>query len=128
MPDLNDLTCRRSRRQKKPSVASKESNDPITRRLHGLMTFLVLFTAVAGKFAGSIASGPQYCMTTWEKAVKHSERINLHFDNTLNAVHHAVLMTGGDSNDVYTFKEMLAQPDKADFIEAMMKEVSDHKV
>ena len=30
-------------------------------------------------------------------------------------------------NETYTFKEMLQQPDKNDFILAMMKEIQDHE-
>ena len=61
------------------------------------------------------------------KAVFHSERVNVHFDNTLNKVHHAVLMSGGDSNDIYTFKQMLQEPDRAELIQAMIQEVKDHE-
>ena len=37
------------------------------------------------------------------------------------------LATEQDNNKIYTFKQMLQQEDKADFVEATMKEVSDHK-
>lgn len=52
--------------------------------------------------------------------------MNRHFDGTVNALHHAVLMTEVDTNDVYTMREM-KQPDFPAFIDAMINEVGDHK-
>ena len=50
------------------------------------------------------------------------------FDHTLNAFSHYAFASGGqDNNDVYTFGDMLKQDDRADFIEAMVKEVKDHE-
>ena len=37
------------------------------------------------------------------------------------------MMTEVDTNDVYTMKEVMKQPDIADFIQAMVKEVADHE-
>ena len=49
------------------------------------------------------------------------------FDNTLNALHPMALVTEKENIEYYTFKQMLQQEDKADFIRAMMKEASDHE-
>jgi hypothetical protein len=32
-----------------------------------------------------------------------------------------------ENNESYTFSNVLKQPDQADFVQAIMKEVSDHK-
>ena len=37
------------------------------------------------------------------------------------------LVAEKQDNEAYTFKEMLKQPDAADFIQAMMKEANDHE-
>ena len=42
--------------------------------------------------------------------------VNANFDGTLNHIHHMVLATGKENNEVYTFKEMLQQDDAKDFI------------
>ena len=49
------------------------------------------------------------------------------FDNTLNALHPMALVTEKENIEYYTFKQMLQQEDKADFIKAMIKEISDHE-
>ena len=38
-----------------------------------------------------------------------------------------VLLAGKEDNESYTFKEMIKQPDAADFIQAMMKEADAHE-
>ena len=49
------------------------------------------------------------------------------FDDTLNSLHPMALATEKEDNESYTFKQMLQQPDAADFIRAMMKESADHE-
>ena len=73
-------------------------------------------------------SPPTSGSTILSKVVYHADKVNLHFDGTLNAIHHAVLMADADTNDVYTLREMLKQPDVPAFIEAMTKEVDDHEI
>ena len=52
--------------------------------------------------------------------------LNSHFDCTLNVLSTFALASVNASNDTYTFREMLQQPDKGKFMEAMTKEVDDH--
>jgi len=49
------------------------------------------------------------------------------FDGTLNCLHPMVFLAGKENNDLYTFREMLKQPDAVDFIQAMKKEVHNHE-
>lgn len=113
MPDLDAMTLRRSKRTPKPKK---------------IFTLFILFTAIAGCFASCGRGFSQAPLrSSLERAVEQCHRVNAHFDQTLNVVHHAVLMAGSESNDVYTFKEMLKQEDAASFIEAMVKEVGDHE-
>ena len=37
------------------------------------------------------------------------------------------LLAGKENNESYTYKDMLKQPDRADFIRAMLKETDDHE-
>jgi hypothetical protein len=114
MPDLNDLTLRRSPRLR-AQKASKTSA-----LFTGLFAMFAVFTSCVQGCNWSDSS------LMVSKAVFHTEQLNKHFDGTLNKLHHAVLMAAAD-NDTYTLKEMLLQDDKNDFIVAMQKEVNDHE-
>ena len=50
----------------------------------------------------------------------------MHFDGTVNQIHHACMVVKAGDNDTYTLKQMLQEDDKNDFIEAMVTEVNDH--
>ena len=115
MPDLNDLTLRRSSRLR--ALCGSKSK--------------VIFTCLYAMFAVFTSSAAQVGHVKpsllLHKTVLHTERLNQHFDGTLNKLHHAVLNTVAGDNDTYTLKQMLQQEDKNDFIEAMQKEVNDHE-
>ena len=53
--------------------------------------------------------------------------VNANFDQTLNSIHHMVLAAGQTNNEVYTFRNMLKEDDRAEFIEAMTKEIEVHE-
>ena len=60
-------------------------------------------------------------------AVRGFHSANQIFDGTLNSLHHMALLAGKENNESYTYKDMLKQPDRADFIRAMLKETDDHE-
>jgi hypothetical protein len=122
MPDLNDFTCRRSKRTRCTTKRAKESFDPSIRRIFSL------FVACTAIFGGlSSANTMPSVSSALQNIVLHTEQINTHFDGTINAMHHAVLTTIAGDNDTYTLKDMLRQEDKGEFIKAMVKEVQDHE-
>lgn len=45
----------------------------------------------------------------------------------LNAITHMIFTAGKENNECYTFKEILSQPDKQEFLEAMVKELKEHE-
>ena len=49
------------------------------------------------------------------------------FDSTLNALHPMAFLAENENNELYTFGQILKQPDDADFIHAMIKEADDHE-
>ena len=49
------------------------------------------------------------------------------FDDTLNSLHPMALVAQKEDNESYTFKQMLKQPDAAEFVKATMKETDDHE-
>ena len=62
-----------------------------------------------------------------EKVVAHAHQVNLHFDRIMDEIHHMALATAKGTNNTYTLKQMLQEPDVADFCTAMMKEVDNHE-
>ena len=124
MPDLNDLTCRRSSRTRKLTAKAKESSNSTVKRIFGLF---VACTAVFTSSLVTTATAFTDPIDSVHRAVLHSQKVNTHFDGTLNAIHHAALTVAAGDNDTYTLREMLKQDDKADFVAAMTKEVKDHE-
>ena len=53
--------------------------------------------------------------------------VNELYDGTLDEVHHLLYTTNISSNESFTFRNAMKQDDKLDFVDAMEKEVSDHK-
>ena len=124
MPDLNNITCRRSQRTCKPTSKAKAST------CRTVKTIFSLFVACTAAFHSSLvttATAITNPTSSLHRAVLHSQRVNTHFDGTLNAIHHAVLTVAAGDNDTYTLKDVFKQEDKAEFIGAMRKEVADHE-
>eukprot|EP00978_Attheya_sp_CCMP212_P012191 scaffold30346_cov52-Attheya_sp.AAC.4 len=63
----------------------------------------------------------------FSQTVDRWEVANTLYDETLNDMHHFCYAAITNENNSYTFKNMLQQPDKAEFIEAMTKEVEAHE-
>ena len=59
--------------------------------------------------------------------VYHTQMINQLFDGTWNNLNPFAYASEMSDNDCYTFKEMLKQDDKNQFIKAMMVEIEDHE-
>ena len=119
MPNLDAITLRRSKRNK-PSRKLQEQRDPRVKKFFGLLTMFCLFSATV--VAGCGYSSPKSVVG---KIVLHAEKVNMHLDGTLNYIHHAALMTQSPDNDTYTYKTMLQQEDRNEFVKAMMKEIVD---
>ena len=60
-------------------------------------------------------------------AIHQCSVINANFDQSCNQIHHMVLAAGHALNEVYTFRDMLKQEDKSDFMKAMSVEVREHE-
>jgi hypothetical protein len=60
--------------------------------------------------------------------IKHFERLNEHYNGTMNQIHFHSFSTDVSSNKVFTYKEAMAQEDAHLFVEAMQKEVADHEL
>ena len=113
LPDINELSRRRSSRVVKPSEKAKASNDSTVQRLYGLATISI-----------SNVMDMQHNMKAF---VTHLENTNKLFDDTIVMTNQMIFATISASNDVYTLREMLKLDDIKPFVEAMMKEVHDHE-
>lgn len=113
LPDLNELSRRKSARTPKPTTTIKDSSDKKVQRMFGLATKL-----------------PMIIKNTESKVsafVTHLENIQTLFDDTINECHCYALNTTSMTNDVYTLKQMLQLDNIKDFVAAMVKEVDDHE-
>ena len=116
MPDLSEITNRRSQRQPK----KVKRYGFVTK---ALLSAFVVCSTILGVSATTIQDPAQLI----QRVCLHTERINTHIDATINSLYHACCLTiNASDNDTYTLKQRLQQDDKNDFIEAMIKEVDDH--
>ena len=120
MPDLNNLICRRSKRTPKPTAKARESTNKTVKTIFSLF---VACTAVFQSTLSTATTSITNPVDTLHRVALHSQRVNEHFDGTLNAIHHAALTIAAGDNDTYTLKDVFKQDDKVDFIHAMKKEV-----
>ena len=83
-------------------------------------TFLSLMSATS--FFSKSTNAMTKLTSTGQHLIESTSKL---FDNTINYLHS--FSTVSDSNDIFTFKEMLQQPDRNEFVKAMLKEVSVHE-
>ena len=65
-------------------------------------------------------------LTTSQSAAHQFQEVNKNFDTTCNDMLHHVFSVAKEANESYTFKEMLQQDGRNQFVEAMTKEIGDH--
>ena len=113
LPDINELSRRKSSRQSKPSEKALNSNDKAIKRMFGLATNL---PTVVKQMESKVFA-----------FVTHLENISTLYDDTINQCHYFIYNAVASTNDVYTLSQMLKLDDIKDFVIAMMKEVEDHE-
>ena len=65
-------------------------------------------------------------LTTAQSAAHKFQEVNDNFDTTCNDMLHHVFSVTKEANESYTFKEMLQQDDRNQFVEAMTKDIGDY--
>jgi len=113
LPDLNELTRRKTARTPKPTFKVRDSSDKKYQRMFGLATKIPV-----------LIENAQFKVLAF---VTHLENIQTLFDDTINECHHYALNATSATNDVYTLKQMLQLDNIQEFITAMIKEVDDHE-
>ncbi len=61
-----------------------------------------------------------------EQLIHQCRVMNSIFDVMLNRIPHMIFVARKENNECYKFKEMLAQPNQCEFLEAMLKETAEH--
>ena len=121
MPDLDELISRRSQRVRKAPDRFNPCAATSVFSPTSLLFHMVCLTSIFTFGMNSVGN------TIFSKAVYHTHLINQHFDGTLNYLNPLAFAAELSDNDTYTFKEMLQQSDKNEFIQAMLKEIQDHE-
>ena len=114
LPDINELTSRRTSRMRTPSQKARDSTDRTVKKMFGLATILHTIESF----------NPQRQMYAF---VNHLQNINKLFDDTINQSHFYIFNAVAETNDVYTLSQMLKLKDIKDFVVAMVKEIDDHE-
>ena len=91
-----------------------------------VLTTLFCFGAILASPIASAEAGMKVALTTAQSAAYQFEQVNENFDGTYNGILYHVYTAAKEANESYTFKEMLKQDDRAKFVDAMEKEISDH--
>ena len=113
LPDLNELSRRRSRRQVKPTEKVVATSNRMIKKMFGLVT----------NISGKNVLHPR----SINAFVAHLHGINELFDETLHVCHRYAYNAVAATNDVCTFLQMLKLKDIKPFIHAMIKKVNDHE-
>jgi hypothetical protein len=115
MPTMVNL--RESGLRRSPRIAAKNA----------LVTIMmVLFCAVAAVPASFHAS-IQHASSGIASLNRAANLVETNFDGSLNYLAHHVFAAGKENNETYTFREMLKQEDRDNFIEAMQVEIDAHQ-
>ena len=100
-----------------PIIAAQKATSIIS-----VLTTLFCFGAILISPKSTMKSA----LTNAQSAAYQFQAVNENFDNTCNDILHHVFSVGKEANESYTFKGMLQQEDRDQFIEAMTKEIGDH--
>ena len=115
MPSIINL--QESGLRRSPRIAAQKAT---SRR--SVLTTLFCF----GSMLISPKSTMKSALTTAQSAAHQFQAVKENFDNTCNDMLYHVFSVAKETNESYTFKEMLQQEDRDQFIEAMRKDIGDH--
>ena len=125
--DLDTLGLRRSRRHKKESTKLQESQHTDSKNkalafLHPKIMMTLALTAFTSSTTRMIDSSV-HCYQT--RIIEYIGLLETNFDGSSSQLSPFVQihLASQSNNEAYNLREMLQQPDKDEFIEAMKKEV-----
>ena len=107
MPHMVDLASQGLRRS--PRLANQERKNYACSMLKKFCAFGMVLVAVLSQPL-HVFSHAHACV---KSAVYQCATVNANFDQTLNSIHHMVLVAEQTNSEVYTFKDMLKEDDRA---------------
>jgi hypothetical protein len=131
--NLQEAGLRRSGRNRQATTKAQQVDQgskegAALRKTYGVLFSLFCFATIAiGAMTTNTISAVQQPKAFFAQTVDRWEMANTLYDETLNDMHHFCYAAITNENDSYTFKNMLQQPDKAEFVKAMTKEVEAHE-
>lgn len=127
--NLSDVGRRRSKRiqEQKEGHKAKKAKAHVTfgSRVKGAISMFALVCNVAQPTMPCHPISPT--ATFYERCINRFDEANELIDGTLNEMHLFAFAAKTGSNETYTFRQVLNQPDLPDFITAMEKEIRDHE-
>ena len=127
--NLDTLGLKRSSRMKKPSMLLKES-DSSSKDISRMKKAYGLMVLALSTFAQNPSSSTQQAVNNishcyQSRVIEYEDFLDKNFDGSNNKTSPLaqIYMTSRENNECYSLKEMLKQPDRNLFMEAMNKEV-----
>jgi hypothetical protein len=124
MPSIVNL--QESGLRRSPRIAQLNSNASSSFSRKSVLATIFCFGSLLLNPAAALESSAASAYTTVQSIAYQFDEVNMNFDNTCNDILHHVYSAAKESNESYTFKEMLRQDDRDQFVEAMQKEIDDH--
>eukprot|EP00957_Ditylum_brightwellii_P137482 10482008-Ditylum_brightwellii.AAC.1 len=121
MIDLSSAGLRQSSQTPQPSQAAMSSSNKTIQNIFGLFTMLLCASDILYK------SCTQAPTQLYHKAIYKAEVASSFYDETVNTFRPMVFAANQQQNEMYTYKDMLQQPDAKDFVLAMLKEITVHE-
>jgi len=131
-PEINQASegVRKSSRHRKPTIKLANSENKHMSKLRsgvGLMVALATSIQTPKRVYSKVKK------TLHGKVQEHAERLMLYeetlemnVDGSLNFIHPLSLAVSSGQNDTFHFHDAMQQPDREEFIKAMIKELKDH--
>jgi hypothetical protein len=125
--NLHELGLRRSKRvAEQKSKGQHKAHVTFGARTKSMLSVFALISSV-GEFTMPRHRTSMTNPTFTERIITRLDEANEHCDGTLNEFHFVSLLTDTASNEVFTYHQAQKQPDWAEFVEAMEKEIEDHE-
>ena len=107
MPPMVDLASQGLRRS--PRLVTQELKNYACSMLKKICAFGMVLAVVLSQPL-NVSSHAHACV---KSSVFQCATVNAKFDQTLNSIHHMILAARQTNNEVYTFKDMLKEDDRA---------------
>ena len=106
LPDLNEMTRRKSKQTPKTTETVKGSHDATLKKVFGLATCAFMVCGLANRSVFAIGRLPDPPVTKINAKVNHLQNISKLYDGTINKCHHYLFNADASINDVYTLSQV----------------------